>query len=207
MKVRAVSSEEAQRWFVPRSSWSLIRGPSPATVLAVLALVFAMTGGAVAAGQKIPKDDEVTVVTLTGGPVDTTEPNDDVPIPLTESSDTFTFTQRAGEAVELIATFAVSEEATFCNMVAFVYGADLPLLARPQFDFKSEAGDFGEGSAVGGLAAPLEDREVTLHAIARELNGGYGEGETEGCDEPAGGPDDSDTWTVSLTLSIVTLRN
>lgn len=178
---------------------SHIRGPSPATVLAILALVFAMTGGAVAAG-KINKD-EVTIVTLTGGPVDTTEPNADVTIPLTDDSDELTFTQQAGEAIELIATFdADSSQATFCNMTAFVYGVDLPLQARPQFDFKSEAGELGEGSAVGGLPAPETDREVTLRAITRE---------TDGCDEDVGeGETDlSDTWTVSVIVSIVTLRN
>lgn len=179
--------------------WSHIRGPSPATVLAILALVFAVTGGAVA-GNKIDRD-EVSVVTLTGGPVDTTEPNEDVPIPLTEGSDEFTFTQKAGEAVEIIATFDVdSSQATFCNLTAFVYGIDLPLQARPQFDFKSEAGELGEGSAVGGLAAPAADREVTLRAIARE---------NDGCDEDAGEGETefSDTWSVSVAVSVVTLRN
>jgi hypothetical protein len=176
-----------------------IPGPSPATVLAILALVFAVTGGAVAA-DKINKN-EVTVVTLTGGPVDTTEPNEDVAIPLTDESDEFTFTQKAGEAVELIATFERDDsQATFCNMTAFVYGVDLPLQARPVFDFKSEAGELGEGSAVGGLAAPTEDREVTLRAIARE---------GEGCDEDVGEGETnlSDTWTVSVAVSVVSLRN
>ncbi len=191
----------ARRFLPLRSSkiLSYIRGPSPATVLAILALVFAVTGGAVAAG-KINKD-EVTVVTLRGGPVDTTESNVDVTIPLTEGSDEFTFTQKAGEAVELVATFDPdSSQATFCNMTAFVYGVDLPLQARPQFDFKSEAGELGEGSAVGGLAAPTADREVTLRAIARE---------NDGCDEDVGeGEQDlSDTWSVSVVVSVVTLQN
>lgn len=185
---------------------SLIRRPSPAPVLAVLALaVVAMAGSAVAA-DKIDKD-EVTVVTLTGGPVETTEPNAIVTIPLTDDSDEFTFTQKAGEAVQLIATFDVFTEATFCNMFVFVYADDLPLQARPQFDFKSEAGELGEGSAMGGLAAPMEDQEVTLHAIARELGDGYGTDGMKGCDQEVEGVSDSDTWTVSLTLSIVTLRN
>jgi hypothetical protein len=177
--------------------------PSPAAVLSIIAIVLAMTGGAVAA-DKLDKD-EVTVVTLTGGPVDTTSPNEDVTIPLTSGSDTFTFTQKAGEAVEVIATFDVSSQATFCNMVAFVYGVDLPLQARPQFDFKSEAGELGEGSAIGGLAAPAEDREVTLHAIARELGSGSGDG--SGCDEEVEGVADSDTWSVGVTVSVVTLRS
>jgi hypothetical protein len=177
-----------------------IRRPSPATVLAVVALVFAVTGGAVAA-DKMNKD-EVTVVNLTGGPVDTTAPHEDVTIPLTDESDEFTFTQKAGEAVELIATFDTdSSQATFCGMTAFVYGVDLPLQARPVFDFKSEAGELGEGSAIGGLAAPTEDREVTLRAIARETE--------DGCDEDVGEGETnlSDTWTVSVAVSIVTLRN
>lgn len=188
------------RFLLRRSRFlSHIRGPSPAAVLAMLALVFAVTGGAVAA-NKIDKD-EVTTVTLTGGPVDTTEPNADVTIPLTDESDEFTFTQKAGEAVEVIATFDVdSSQATFCNLTAFAYGVDLPLQARPQFDFKSEAGELGEGSAIGGLAAPAADREVTIRAIARE---------TDGCDQDVGeGEEDlSDTWTVSVTVSVVTLRN
>lgn len=45
--------------------------PTPATAIALAALVFATTGAVVAKATPQVDRDEVTLVTLTGGPVDT----------------------------------------------------------------------------------------------------------------------------------------
>ena len=143
--------------------------PSPATAIALVALVFATTGGIVAKPpSEKPGQDEVTLVTLTGGPVDTTTSGEQVPIPLNGAA-TFVFTQRAGEAVQLILTVDATGPATFCDMAAIVYGEGIPLGAR--VDVFSNKGEVGEGSGIGGLPAPATDTIVTLKAIAMESAG------------------------------------
>ncbi|MEX2099968.1 MAG: hypothetical protein WEB19_01005 [Acidimicrobiia bacterium] len=111
----------------------------------------------------------------------------------------FTFTQLAGEAVELIATVdADPGTSTFCGVNTIVYGDGIPLGAR--VDLFTNKGELGEGSDIGGLAAPASDRTVTLRAFTREL---------DGCDQepPELEGDGPDTWTVSVTVTVVTLRN
>jgi hypothetical protein len=75
-------------------------------------------------------------------------------------------------------------------------GALLPLGAR--VDYFSEKGERGEGSNVGGIAAPATDRTVILQAIAFE---------GDSCDGGEGGDAGSDTWDLTLTVSVVTLRD
>lgn len=182
--------------------------PTPATVIALLALVFATTGVAAAKPADKVDKDEVTLVTLTGGPVDTTVPNEEVPITLNGES-TFSFTQKAGEAVQLIAEAALVETAGVgeCGVDVIVYDS---LNVDPEgrtWGTRSSAfrerGDFGEGTTdIDGLPAPASDRTVTLTAFARE---------TDGCDETSlcetEGDCEEDTWSVSLRVTIVTIRN
>jgi hypothetical protein len=171
------------------------------TAIALVALVLASTGAAVGKpATEPPGGNEVTLVTLTGGPVSTTTPGAQVPIPLNGES-TFVFTQKAGEAIELILTANPSgDTATFCDMAAIVYGDGIPLGAR--VDLFSNKGEVGLGSAIGGLPAPATDTIVTLKAITMESSE-FCDGEVPG--EP--GPADTDTWTVSVRVTIVTLRN
>jgi hypothetical protein len=67
-------------------------------------------------------------------------------------------------------------------------------------DLHSNKGELGEGSDVGGIAAPATDRSVTLQAITRE---------TEMCDAdpPEIEGDEDDTWSVSFSLTLLILRN
>jgi hypothetical protein len=174
--------------------------PSPALIVAIVALVFATTG--VADGAPRPNHGEVTLVTLSGS-TSTTSPAAYVtgdPI-LLNGQATYMFTQAAGEAVQLIATVdAVADPATFCDVTTIVYGESggvlLPLGAR--VDYFSEKGERGEGSNVGGIAAPATDRAITLKAIAFESNS---------CDTAVEEVDDEDTWHLTLTVSVVTLRD
>jgi hypothetical protein len=179
--------------------------PTPTTTMALVALVFATIVAPVGAKPAIeqPDKDEVTLVTLTGGPVDTTTPGADVEIEL-NGEPAFTFIQKAGEAVELILTPSTSGNANFCNVTTIIYADDKPLGAR--VDEFSNKGEVGEGSDIGGLAAPASDTTITLKALTRESG--------ESCDQDVyndegteiidSGPD---TWTVSVRVTIVTLRN
>lgn len=175
--------------------------PSPALIVAVIALVFATSG--VAHGAPRPNRGEVTLVTLSGS-TSTTSPDaypTGDPILLNGDS-TYTFTQAAGEAVQLILSVDVvaTTTATFCDVTTIVYGESggdsLPLGAR--VDYYSEKGERGEGSNVGGIAAPATDRPITLKAIAFE---------NQSCDTVVEGVDDQDTWDLTLTVSVVTLRD
>ena len=176
--------------------------PSPALIVAIIALVFA-TSGVAHGAPRSSRSGEVTLVTLTGS-VSTTSPaayetGDTI---LLDGQATYNFTQAAGEALQLIASVDdVSETpATFCDVTTIVYGESggvlLPLGAR--VDYFSEKGERGEGSNVGGLAAPATDRSITLKAIAFEGNT---------CDTAVEGVDDEDTWDLTLTVSVVMLRD
>src|SRR5438270_3625708 len=81
-----------------RSRLFRVRAPSPATVIAVIALVFAMAGGAIAATGV--NQGPVAVVTTKGGPATVTgataDPNNGGQlIPVANP----TFTQKAGQVV------------------------------------------------------------------------------------------------------------
>lgn len=174
--------------------------PTPATAIAMVALVFAMTANA-GAGPR-------TLVNLSGGPVTTTSPNTDVTIPLNGQA-TYSFTQKAGEAVQVIATFDADagtgpSGASFCNLLLMVYGDKI----QARYDVKSEAGELGEGSAVGGRAAPATDTTVTLRAIARELSDPTeSQCDQANSEEPSTDPVDQDTWTVSVRVTVHTIRS
>lgn len=173
--------------------------PTPTTVLLLVALVFSLTGSA-DAGPKM-------ITNLSGGPVATTSPNADVTIPLNGQS-TYTFTQRAGEAVQVIATFDVDggtgpSAASFCNLLVMVYGDKI----QARYDVKSEAGELGEGSAIGARAAPAADTTITLRAVARELSDATeSHCDDTNSDEPSTDPVDQDTWTASVRVTVQTIR-
>lgn len=165
----------------------------PIALLSLGVLSFAMS---VQVGAKVTNTpDEVSVVNLSGGPVSTTDNNVDAPIPLNGAA-TFTFTQKAGQAVQLIATPDVDDSAaTFCAWVVIVHADKL----QARIDGHTEKGEVGEGSGIGGLAAPASDTVVTIRALVREI---------DECDQVVEGVDDEDTITVnSLRVSVITLRN
>lgn len=207
-----------ERRFTQRSPAKLRRFvPSPATILSAIALLFAMAGGAVAA-DKINKD-EVTVVTTTGA-ISTTGPTngDGDAIPLTDD----TFTQKAGEVLlvsaELTGTGVAGETAT-CDLEIIVAGGEgngnpdnLVGLFMRQL---ARRGDPGDRAGSQALPAPATDRDITLSAFAQEQippdENGSPQEDTGQCDggENIGGDTDTftDTFTVSLRVSITTLRN
>ena len=181
-----------------------IRGPSPATVIACVALVFA-TGGYAVAGPKGNKD-EVKLTTATGGPVETTTPGDPVPIPLANAA----FTQRAGEAVLVIVRghFATSEATHHCGVSVHVTEEIDGGVGIFNVEDHSDKGGQATGAAL--LPAPATDTAHVLEAVAVESEGSPSEG-LQPCDgedltlEP---PDTgNDTWTVSATVTVVVLRN
>jgi hypothetical protein len=165
----------------------------PIALVSLGVLSFAMSVRVGARGTNT--NDEVTVVNLSGGPVSSTDENVDVPIPL-NGAPSFTFTQKAGQAVQLIATPDFDDSAaTFCDWVVIVHGDKL----QARIDGHTDRGEVGEGSGIGGLAAPASDTVITIQALVREL---------DGCDEEVEGVADEDTITVnSLQVSVITLRN
>jgi hypothetical protein len=124
-------------------------------------------------------------------------------------ANTFSFTQPAGAAVELIVTQTDAEShwsnpsypAAFCEGTVYVFDDSAPLGVR--LDLLDQRGDHvgfpGYQTAMNGLAAFSSDRTVTLSAIVRE---------NDGCDdtnddEPVA---DDDWWTVSIRVSVVILQ-
>lgn len=174
--------------------------PTPALIVAIIVLLLATSG--IAQGAPNPSRGEITLMTLSGS-VTTTSPavyptGDTVQL---NGQPTYAFTQAAGEAIQLIASVdIVSAEATLCDVTLVVHGlsggSPLPLGAR--VDYSSEKGERGEGSGVGGLAAPTSDRTVTLRAEAWESGT---------CDGGDGGDAGPDTWQLALRVSVVTLRD
>jgi hypothetical protein len=165
----------------------------PVALLSLLVLSLGMSVQVGARGTNT--NDEVTVVNLSGGPVSTTDNAVGVPIPLNGAS-SYTFTQKAGTAVQLIATTEIDDsDATFCAWHVIVYGDKL----QARIDGATEKGEVGEGSGIGGLAAPATDTQITVQALVREL---------DQCDQEVEGIADEDTITVeSLRVSVITLRN
>ncbi len=174
----------------------------PGVIVAALALVFALAGVAVGA-DKINRD-EVTVVTATGGPVSTTGPEEgsnhiQVAIPLSIES----FTQRAGESVLLNASADVQRTSPVnpCDVEVVVFTSDEPQGAGLHMQDLSERGDHGDSTASEGLPAPASDTVRTLEALVAVAPFEEGQGGEFGfCDE-------SDTFSASVRVSIVTFRN
>jgi len=191
-----------------------IHAPSPAIVIAIIALVFAMAGGAIAATGT--GKGPVSLVTATGGPVTVTAESaarvtDEEPfghtIPL---SGTTTFMQKAGQALlfatELSATN--TDYSATCDLYVLVsvstggsgsgsgFGLDTRVLA--------ERGGSKDSLDSVALAAPAADRVITLswaRAWAyRELE----DGTTHDCADENDNFT-SDTWTLSLRVSVITM--
>jgi hypothetical protein len=186
--------------------------PSPAVIVAALALVFALTGAAVA-GNKINKD-EVTVVTATGSDEKVVGPHKEGPgfseeeIPLSIDS----YTHRAGESVLLNATARIEQTSLpnvggpECDVRVVVHmsdpghegggdtGAGLEML------WLTERGDPGDATDSEGLPAPATDTERSLTALVSVAPYDGPDAIEDACDE-------TDEFTVSVRVSIVTLRN
>jgi hypothetical protein len=187
------------------------RRPSPATVIAVVALVFAMGGYAIGAPQKTLDNKQVTITNASGGPIDTTSPGDQVNIPLTNP----TFVQKAGETVLVMA------RATLTPIPANAFGCGVELVVGANdpdgadigafMEDHTNKGDFGEHTDSDVIPARSTDRTITLTAFAvesgEEFSGDPGAGP---CDGPIGDESDpggNDTWRASVEISVVRLRN
>ncbi len=184
-------------------------GPSPGVIVAALALVFALAG--VAVGAKTTDRDEVTVVTTTGsasahGPVEH-EPGDvsETEIQLTPID---SYTQRAGESVLLNGTIDVQNISPYeqapCDVFVRVFSGESggdEGRAGLIMAYLFERGEVGDAADSEGLPAPAVDTTRTLKAEVM----------VDPFDEHQGGDfgdcDPSDTYNVSVRVSIVTLRN
>lgn len=160
--------------------------PSPAVGIALAALLVASTG--IASAKPQSSNDGVTVTNLSGA-ITTTGPYPGVPIPL-NGSPSVSIPQAAGQALQLIVTVDADHPETtqFCGLTVLVFDSDDKLAAR--VDLHTEKGERGDGSGVGGLAAPATASTITLEAVAWE---------NDDCD----GADGADNWTVSLDVSVV----
>jgi hypothetical protein len=188
-----------------------IHAPSPAIVISIIALVFATAGGAVAAtGTKGP----VSLVTATGGPVTVTAESaarvtDEEPfghtIPLSGKT---TFMQKAGQAL----LFATELSATNAHYSA---SCDLYVLVSVSTGGSGFGSNFGLDTRVlaerGGskdsldsvvLAAPAADRVITLSWARAWAYRQLEDGTTHDCDDDSGNFS-SDTWTLSLRVSVI----
>jgi hypothetical protein len=183
------------------------RLPSPALVVAVVALLFA-AGGYASAGEKRNKD-EVGVAVSTGGPVATGDPGVPVPIALSNGS----FIQHAGEAMVIVARADLmpDENTFFCGVDLIIHLApdsegvsDL----RLRLTAHSNKGEFGEQTDSGALAAPLVDTERTFVAFLIE-DDQDNDPDTQGCDDPSPpeGPPGEDTWAATVTINVIALRD
>ena len=184
---------------------SILRAPA---FVALVVLMLAATATIGASSKPIADKDEVSIITITGGPVDTTTQGAEVTIPL-NGQDRFVFTQRAGDVVQIVTAVTADPNTApgtsgFCDMTAIVYDDGTNIGTRA--DFSTNKGEYGEGGAgITALAASATDRTVTLTAFARE--------DFDFCDEDLYDNDgllfDSgpDTWTVSVKVSIITVRN
>ena len=177
-----------------------LRSPASLTAAAIVTLVMAV-GGFAAIAKKQDKD-EVTMRTITGGPTQTTDPFEEVAIPLANA----TFVQRAGEAMIVMvrADFTPSPDTHFCDVAVFVSDANDAGAVGIFFEESAEKGDIGQATGSELMAAPAVDTTHTLQAVVVE----------DPADEPrCDGPDEDDqvvredTWTVSLRVTVASLRN
>jgi hypothetical protein len=183
--------------------------PSPSAAIAVVALVLAMGGLSIAAPPEDKKSDEVVLTTATGGPVNSTDPGERVPIPLSNA----TFTQRAGEAVLIAATATLVPDAntSFCGAevnvsVAPTSGSDPGTSEVGLFmEEHTNKGDFGLRSDSEALPAPATDVTRTLVAYVVESSEPQGEPECDNPD-PEGELGPEDTWGGSVRITVVRMR-
>lgn len=186
--------------------------PSPAMTVAVAALVFAMTGYAVGVPGTRPDRNEVEIQTTTGGPTQSVDPGADEPIPIADP----TFTQLAGE-VALVSVDADIEgdppdselsQPRGCDLfVSIVADTGSGVLAEDlgfELVALDQRGDPTTKTADSqALPAPDADREITLVAFVTEAI----VPDEQGNPVPDEGQCDDDTFTVSLDVSVTTLRN
>jgi hypothetical protein len=160
------------------------RRPFSLMVVVFVALVVAIGGFAAV----MTDGDEVTLRPSRGGPVQTTSPEASVEIPLSNP----TFTQRAGEAVLLIAQ-ARTRESRLSPCSVFIEVVDSTGEAGIAMEDAADRGSVGALAENELLPARATNTVRTLSAFA-----------TEGPDCDVDG---EDTWTVSVNVSIVSLRN
>lgn len=181
-----------------------LRPPSPAAVVAILALTVATAGTAVAADKVKEDKDEITITTLVGGPVDSTDPFTQVPIPLTDA----TFVQQPGEMLVISATAELvqSEETAFCGALVVVTDTNHPEQLGLEMFSHTELGDWGQltdSAALGTVTSPTT-RQLAAYVIE---NGGPGSEwpcDSVNEEEPDGG---QDTYTATVTVTVTTLRD
>ena len=186
--------------------------PSPAMTVAVAALVLAMTGYAVGVPAPKPDRNEVEIETTTGGPTQSVDPDVNQPIPIADP----TFTQLAGE-VALVSVDAdiegdppddELEQPRGCDVFVAVVGDTGSGVLAEDLGFElvalDQRGDPTTKTADSqALPPPDADREITLEAFVTEAI----VPDEQGNPVPDEGQCDDDTFTVSLDVSVTTLRN
>jgi hypothetical protein len=179
--------------------------------IAVLAVLLITTGNATAqkAGKAKPNTDEVSIVSLASNTVTVTELGYDKEVPLLlDGKPTYTFTQRAGEAVivSAVADMQPIGDTNFCQVDVRVIDAteghpgDLGLYMTAH----TNKGDPGESGDSTVLVAPASNRTRTVRAFS------YLPDYENGCDMEMEGEDDppyDDAWSVSVRVSVITLRS
>jgi len=189
-----------------RVRFSFLRAPSPATAVAIVALVVAASGGAIAK-DKLDKD-EVTNLAVTGGPILSEDPSDG-PVSIALSPNTFT--QKAGEALLATAYIDVGgtlpEDAT-CDLYVGVQGNSTTTrgwgfgIIDDLFEL-AQRGDPGDRTGSAALPAPDTDEELELTADVLELippdeNGDPAE-DTGQCD--------TNQFEVEIVVTLTSLRD
>jgi hypothetical protein len=181
-------------------------------VLTALTLLLVSVNSALAVKPDTPGGktgtDEVTTVTVTSEPVLVTDTY--YPDQLTLSLDPATqssFTQKAGEVVLVSAQASMQEtEGTnFCGIEVRVIDSQSPGDMNLRMTAHTNKGEYGELADSTILVAPATDTPRSFEGWA-SMNP-----EDSGCDtidefDPPEGPAHDDAWTVSLRVSITTLR-
>jgi hypothetical protein len=200
---------------------------APVATLVLIALVFVLAGN----GGAAPR----TLITLTGGPVQTPTYTDDdqvgnveVTIPLNGAS-SYTFTQKAGEALLITAEAVMTSGSTanFCGAQVSVRGvADENVFPNSagwlglNMTQHTNKGDYGELTDSRAIPAPAANRSFNIEAVVVEgqrndpgLAQLYGPGDTcDGFGPQAENPNDpdydpfQDDWTASVRVTIVSFR-
>lgn len=179
--------------------------PSKATLIAMIALAFALAGTASAAPKDNPRE-EVLLQTASGPPSTSIDNRSDVegefsyeevPIPLTNGS----FTQLAGEAVVIAARMIAEPVSGTCDLRVHVTDAnDLTGVGMLMRSFH-ERGEVGQDADVEALPAPSVD---TLRVLVAAANVGLED--KPGCQMDVNGDPAWTEWTVSLSVTVVRLR-
>lgn len=178
--------------------------PSRATVIAMLALAFAVSGTASAAPKANP-NDEVLLQTASGGPTTVSNAGenpweflyDPVPIPLTDGS----FTQLAGEAVIIAARMERTHVSGGCDLRVHVTDQnDNPGVGMLMRSFV-ERGEVGQVADVEALPAPAVDTPRVLVAAAN-----IGLEDKPGCQYDEFGDPVPTEWTVALSVTVIRVR-